>query len=100
MDLLAHSAGAILATLYAAAYPEHLSRLILITPGLAAVGVDRTEEQFRAALEHLADEPWYPAALAALEKIMAGGPPVAASRASQAACSVRRGHARQTHAHT
>ena len=39
MDLLAHSAGAVLATLYAAAYPGHLSRLILVTPGLAAVGV-------------------------------------------------------------
>jgi pimeloyl-ACP methyl ester carboxylesterase len=37
MDLLAHSAGAVLATLYAAAYPQHLSRLILVTPGLAAV---------------------------------------------------------------
>lgn len=72
MDLLAHSAGSILATLYAAGYPEHLSRLILVTPGLAAVGVEGTEEEFRAALERRAAEPWYPAALAALEKIMAG----------------------------
>src|SRR5690242_9330386 len=32
MDLLAHSAGAILATLYAAAFPERLSALCLITP--------------------------------------------------------------------
>ena len=38
MDVLAHSAGAVLATLYAAVYPQHLSRLILVTPGLAAVG--------------------------------------------------------------
>ncbi len=31
MDLLAHSAAAVLATLYAAAYPDHLARLVLIT---------------------------------------------------------------------
>jgi pimeloyl-ACP methyl ester carboxylesterase len=72
MDLLAHSAGAVLATLYAAAYPQHLSRLILVTPGLAAIGVEGTEEQLRAAFALRAAEPWYPAALAALERIMAG----------------------------
>jgi len=83
MDLLAHSAGAILATLYAAAYPERLSRLILITPGLAAVGVEGTEERFRAALGRRADEPWYPVALAALEKIIAGDQSMEAFRASR-----------------
>jgi pimeloyl-ACP methyl ester carboxylesterase len=83
MDLLAHSAGAVLATLYAAAHPEHLSRLILVTPGLAAVDVDDTEEQFRAALGRLAGEPWYPAALAALEKIIAGDRSMEAFRASR-----------------
>jgi pimeloyl-ACP methyl ester carboxylesterase len=48
IDLLAHSAGAVLATLYAAAHPQRLSRLILVTPGLAAVGVGPTGEQVRA----------------------------------------------------
>jgi pimeloyl-ACP methyl ester carboxylesterase len=72
IDLLAHSAGAVLATLYAAAHPERLSRLILVTPGLAAVGVGPTEEQVRAALGRRAAEPWYPAALAAMEKFIAG----------------------------
>src|SRR6476469_2544255 len=47
MHVLAHSAGAVLATLYAAVYPQHLSSLILVTPGLAAVGVEGTEEQVR-----------------------------------------------------
>ena len=83
MDLLAHSAGAVLATLYAAAHPEHLSKLILITPGLAAVGIEVSQEQFRAALERLAAEPWYPAALAALEKITAGDLSIEAFRASR-----------------
>ena len=72
IDLLAHSAGAVLATLYAAAHPQRLSRLILVTPGLAAVGVGPTEEQVHAALARRAAEPWYPAALAAMDKIIAG----------------------------
>jgi pimeloyl-ACP methyl ester carboxylesterase len=72
MDLLAHSAGAILATLYAAAHPQRVSRLLLITPGLSAVGVDGTEEEFTAVIERRASQPWYPAARAALDKISAG----------------------------
>lgn len=72
LDLLAHSAGAILATLYAAAHPGLLSTLVLLTPGLAAVGVDGTEEDFRAALARRNGEPWYAAALAAMEAIEAG----------------------------
>jgi proline iminopeptidase len=72
IDLLAHSAGAVLATLYAAAHPERLTRLILVTPGLAAVGVGPTTEQVRAALARRSAEPWYPAALAAMEKFIAG----------------------------
>jgi proline iminopeptidase len=83
MDLLAHSAGAVLATLYAAASPQRLSALILVTPGLAAVGVEGADEQFRAALARRAAEPWYPAALAALEKIMAGSLSMEAFRASR-----------------
>jgi pimeloyl-ACP methyl ester carboxylesterase len=83
MDLLAHSAGANLATLYAAAYPEHLSRLILVTPGLAAVGVEGTEEELRAGLASRAAEPWYPDALAAMEKIIAGTRSLDAFRASR-----------------
>jgi pimeloyl-ACP methyl ester carboxylesterase len=83
MDLLAHSAGAFLATLYAAAYPQRLSRLILVTPGLAAVGAEGTEEEFLAALERRAAEPWYPEARAALEKIVAGDLSIEAFRASR-----------------
>jgi pimeloyl-ACP methyl ester carboxylesterase len=72
MDLLAHSAGAILATLYAAAHPDRVSRLILITPGLAAVGVGVTEQELSAVLESRSAEPWYPVASAALAEILAG----------------------------
>lgn len=83
MDLLAHSAGAVLATLYAAAYPQRLSRLVLVTPGLAAAGVEGTEEQLRAGLARRESEPWYPAAIAAFEKILAGDLSMTAFRASR-----------------
>jgi pimeloyl-ACP methyl ester carboxylesterase len=83
MDLLAHSAGAVLATLYAAAYPERLSRLILVTPGLAAVGAGGTEEDLRAALARRAAEPWYPAASAAMDKLIAGSSSIEDFRASR-----------------
>lgn len=83
MDLLAHSAGSVLATLYVAAYPDRLSRLILVTPGLAAVGVDSPEDQVRAALARRQAEPWYPAAVAALERMMAGELTMDAYRASR-----------------
>ena len=72
MDLLGHSAAGDLATLYAAAYPQRVARLILLTPGLDAVGIEETEEQWQAAVARRSAEPWYPAALAAVEKAEAG----------------------------
>jgi pimeloyl-ACP methyl ester carboxylesterase len=98
MDLLAHSAGAILATLYAAAYPQQLSRLVLVTPGLVAVGIEGTEEQLSAALERSAAEPWYPAARAALEEIMAGSRSIDDFRASRPPYYGRWDAAAQAHA--
>lgn len=83
MDLLAHSAGAVLATVYAAAHPQRVSRLILLTPGLAAVGVHPSEQQLAAALERSAAEPWYSEARSAWEKILGGDRSVDAYRASR-----------------
>jgi pimeloyl-ACP methyl ester carboxylesterase len=82
-DLLGHSAGAILATLYAATYPQRVSRLLLITPGLSAVGVDGSEKEFTAVIERRAAQPWYPAARAALDKIESGDRTIAAYLASR-----------------
>jgi pimeloyl-ACP methyl ester carboxylesterase len=98
MDLLAHSAGGVLATLYAAAYPERLSRLILVTPGLAAAGAEGTEEEILAAVARRAAEPWYPAARAALEKIMAGDTSIGAFRDSRPFFYGRWDEAAQAHA--
>ncbi|TCO55025.1 alpha/beta fold hydrolase [Actinocrispum wychmicini] len=72
MDLLAHSAGAILGTLYAAAHPDRVANLALITPNLAAIDVHGTDDELAAALRNRAGEPWYASARAALDKILGG----------------------------
>ena len=72
MDLLAHSAAGDLAMLYAAAHSQRVALLILLTPGLGTVGIEESEEQWRAALARRSGEPWYPDALAAIEKAEAG----------------------------
>jgi proline iminopeptidase len=83
MDLLAHSAGCVLATLYAAAHPERLSRLVLVTPGLAAVGVHGSEDEMAAILARSAAAPWYPDALAGWQSILGGDLSLDAFRASR-----------------
>jgi pimeloyl-ACP methyl ester carboxylesterase len=98
MDLLAHSAGAVLGTLYAAAHPQHISRLILVTPGLAAIDVNITEEQQRANLDRSANEPWYPTAAAALNKIFAGDLSIESFRESRPFYYARWDETAQAHA--
>ncbi|MEU4640315.1 alpha/beta hydrolase [Micromonospora sp. NPDC023814] len=65
MDLLAHSAGASVALLYATRFPHRLRRLVLVTPSLrllltAPLGM--AEAHARRA-----DEPWYAEATSAME---------------------------------
>jgi proline iminopeptidase len=98
MDLLAHSAGAVLATLYAAAHPDRVSRLILVTPGLGAVGIAGTEDEFTAIVRRRAGEPWYPTARAALERIFAGDLSMETFRASRPLCYGRWDDAAEAHA--
>ncbi|WP_228992839.1 alpha/beta fold hydrolase [Streptomyces sp. DH8] len=74
IDVLAHSAGADLALLYAARHPERLRTLTLVTPGVRAVGIVVTDQDLREAAELRRDEPWYPEARAAQEALLAGGP--------------------------
>jgi proline iminopeptidase len=59
MDLLGHSAGAGVAMIYAARYPERIERLILVTPGLRAAGFELTGEQWLKHLEVRRGEPWF-----------------------------------------
>ncbi|MEU4834769.1 alpha/beta hydrolase [Streptosporangium sp. NPDC023615] len=72
LDLLAHSAGANLAALYVARHPERVGRLALITPSTRAVGIDATGESRLAVARLREDEPWFDAAFAALEAVVAG----------------------------
>jgi pimeloyl-ACP methyl ester carboxylesterase len=72
MDLLAHSAGAVLATMYAAAYPQRLSRLLLVAPGLITVDHDEDDAALDAALARRSGEPWYAAARRAADAIILG----------------------------
>ncbi|MDX3854847.1 alpha/beta hydrolase [Streptomyces sp. AK02-01A] len=69
MDLLAHSAGANLAALYVGRHPERVSRLALITPSTRAVGITITGDVRRETARLRRDEPWFPAAFAALTAI-------------------------------
>jgi pimeloyl-ACP methyl ester carboxylesterase len=72
LDLLAHSAGANLAILYATRYPERIRRLALITPSVYAVGLTITGETRLSQARLRAGESWFPPAYAALEAITAG----------------------------
>ncbi|MER7789413.1 alpha/beta hydrolase [Streptomyces sp. NPDC097640] len=72
MDVLAHSAGVNIAAQYAARHPKRLGRLALIGPSTRAVGIEITGETRRELARLRKDEPWFPAAFAALEAITEG----------------------------
>jgi pimeloyl-ACP methyl ester carboxylesterase len=61
LDLLAHSAGSNVATLYAAAYPSRLSTLTLVTGMLRVAGLTPTGVE--ESLAKRSSEPWYAAAM-------------------------------------
>jgi proline iminopeptidase len=71
-DLLAHCAGANLAALYAARHPERVGKLALITPSTFAVGIAATGQARLETARLRKDKPWFAAAFAALEAIVAG----------------------------
>lgn len=71
-DLLAHSGGTDLAALYAARHPERVGRLVLVTPGARSVGLAATGRERRELALLRSEEPWFPAAFAALEALIAG----------------------------
>lgn len=72
VDLLAHCAGANLAVLYAARYPDRVGKLALITPSTFAVGLAIGAADRLEVARLRSGEPWFPEAFAALEAIMAG----------------------------
>ncbi|MEU9446313.1 alpha/beta hydrolase [Streptomyces sp. NPDC048304] len=72
MDLLAHSAGAALAVLYAARHPQRIRRLLLITPNPSALGLRATPGDRLAAARLRAVEPWFAEAFPAFRAWLAG----------------------------
>ncbi|TFV89520.1 alpha/beta hydrolase [Blastococcus sp. CT_GayMR16] len=72
VDVLGHSAGATLALLYAARYPDRIGRLALIDPSPLGVGVEVRDADRREVAELRRGEPWFPAAYAAFERIWSG----------------------------
>ncbi len=73
IDVLAHSAGASIALQYAARYPHRVSKLALITPSGRAVDLEPDSATRREVVNRRQDEPWFPAAVAAFDRIDAGG---------------------------
>ena len=65
MLLLGHSHGGVVAQAYAAAYPDHVEKLVLAST-LARFAEEQTAAM-EAGINAKADEPWYADALAALE---------------------------------
>ncbi|HEU5473667.1 MAG TPA: alpha/beta hydrolase [Actinophytocola sp.] len=72
LDLLGHSAGGNVVTLYAARHPDRVARLVLVAPGWLATGLDFTDAEWLAVLHSRADQPWYPEAYAAMMRREAG----------------------------
>ncbi|MER6397241.1 alpha/beta hydrolase [Kitasatospora sp. NPDC001603] len=72
VDVLGHSAGANIATQYAARHPANVRRLVLVGPGTRAVGIEIDGGTRREVARLRSGEPWFPAAHAALEAITEG----------------------------
>ncbi len=72
VDLLAHSAGASLAILYASRYPERIRRLVLVTPSLRMFQFGMAEEYVREAAALRAGRPGMDAVEVALDRVFAG----------------------------
>ena len=72
IDLLGHSGGGSVALLYAAAYPERIGHLVLLSPGPQPLGLDFTDAQQQEAMRRRSAEPWYQEARAAVQAAEAG----------------------------
>ncbi|MDG4808523.1 alpha/beta hydrolase [Micromonospora sp. WMMD1120] len=72
LDVLGHSAGANVALQYATRHPERVGRLALVTPSTRAVGLTATAALRQEVTRARVGEPWFPAAAAALDAMVAG----------------------------
>jgi pimeloyl-ACP methyl ester carboxylesterase len=72
VDVLAHSAGAAVAVLYAARHPERLDRLALVTPSPRVVDIEVSDFARRQVAELRRAESWFPDAFAAFQRVWSG----------------------------
>jgi pimeloyl-ACP methyl ester carboxylesterase len=72
IDLLSHSAGGAVLTLYAARYPERVARMVMVCPGWRATDLEFSNEEWFAAMRQRAGEPWFEDAFAAMTRLEMG----------------------------
>lgn len=72
LDLLSHSAGGNLLTMYAASFPDRIGRAVLVAPGWRAVDLGFTDDEWLGVIRRRAGEPWYDTAYAALMRLNDG----------------------------
>jgi pimeloyl-ACP methyl ester carboxylesterase len=72
IDVVAHSAGANLALLYATAYPDRVRKLALITPSRRVIGGPPTPGDREPIYAQRVHQPWYAEARAAMDACDAG----------------------------
>jgi pimeloyl-ACP methyl ester carboxylesterase len=73
VELLAHSAGASVAVLYAARHPRRVASVALVTPSPRVVGLKVSDAARRQVAELRREESWFSGAFAAFERIWSGG---------------------------
>jgi pimeloyl-ACP methyl ester carboxylesterase len=71
-DIMAHSAGANLALLFATHHQQRVSKLALITPSGRAVDLESDRAMRREIVQLRHNEPWFATAAAAFERVAAG----------------------------
>jgi pimeloyl-ACP methyl ester carboxylesterase len=72
VDVLGHSAGAGIAMGYAADFPGHVGKLVLLTPALRSVGLSPEQSDWDLFLASRRNEPWFESATTALAQNAAG----------------------------
>jgi pimeloyl-ACP methyl ester carboxylesterase len=72
IDLLGHSAAGNILTLFAASYPERVSRMVMVTPGWRATDLAFDDDEWIAAMRRRSAEPWFDDAFAAMMRLDAG----------------------------
>jgi proline iminopeptidase len=72
IDLLGHSAAGNILALYAAHYPERVSRMVMVAPGWSATDLEFSDEEWIDAMRRRSAEPWFEDAFAAMMRLDMG----------------------------